>query len=202
MTIVETRLDERDALDVATVFLLGREVSVASGLTDEARVFLAAGADAGAADALDGGLRDLVFGAATGSSSSSSVSKDGRDFFLGGGSSSSSTSCTSSNAFFERVDALPLDAGCAEADLRVRDAGLTSSSSSSSTSTGAFRLRFDVGAAGSTDARDLEERLGGMYVLRPSSGQERGLGRDGECERCGQVEARTVVHDASRVSRT
>ena len=55
--MVEMRLVERDALDVATVFLLGMEVSAASGLTEEARVFLVVGADTGAADALDGIVR-------------------------------------------------------------------------------------------------------------------------------------------------
>lgn len=163
--MVEMRLVERGALDVATVFLLGRAVSVASGLTEEARVFRMAGADAGAADALDGGFRDLVFGAPAGASSSSSVSKDERDFFLGGRSASSSASWTSSNAFLERVDVFPLDAGCIDVALRVRDTGLTSSSSSSSTSTGAFLLRLDVDVAGSTDARDRDERLGGIKVL-------------------------------------
>lgn len=167
--MVDTRRVDREVLVAAaeaTVFLLGTGTSAVSALTPtlEPRVFLLVEA-AGAAEAREDGLRVRVLGGSSGSSSEPSVSREERDFFVGGRFSAcpSSSSCTSSSDFLERVDVRGF-VGWTEVDLRVLAAGFTSSGSSSTISSGSLRLRFVAGAVGSTDARVLDERRGGIVV--------------------------------------
>lgn len=89
-----------------------------------------------------------------------------------------------------------------ELDLRVLGAGFTSSSSVSGTSTGSLRLRFDGGAGGSTDARVLDDRRGGMGVAASTREQETVLTCVQDERGYKPVQARTAGHNASRVSRT